>query len=215
VNSDIFTLPVAFDLIAVFFFGLTGCLAAIRRGYDIVGVISLAAICAIGGAIIRDGVFLQSDLPAAIKDPRYLYAILVSVVVGRIVGERIERFGRFLAVMDAIGLGAYAVFGTQKALLHGIDPLVAVFIGVINAMGGGLIRDIITREEPLVFKPGQFYILAAFVGATCFVVLAAWTPVNSFISGIIASVACVAFRLLAIRLNWKTKTFYAPKLAKE
>jgi len=210
-NPDTFQLPIAFDIIAAFFFALTGCLAGIRRNYDIVGVIALAAISSIGGAVIRDGVFLQTDLPAVVKDPIYLYSILAAVVVGRIVGDRIERFGRFLAVIDAIGLAAYAVFGTQKAIAYEIAPAVAVFIGVINACGGGLIRDIITREEPLVFKPGQFYVLAAFVGAVIFVSLTAFTPLNSFASGVIASVLCLSFRLLAIRLNWKTRTFYAPK----
>lgn len=210
-NPDTFHLPIAFDIVAAFFFALTGCLAGIRRNYDLVGVLALAGICAVGGAVIRDGVFLQTDLPAVVKDPRYLYSILVAVVIGRILGDRIERFGRFLAVIDAVGLAAYAVFGTQKAILHEVSPTVAIVIGVINACGGGLIRDIITREEPLVFKPGQFYVLAAFAGATLFVILTAFTPLSSFVAGVIASVACVVFRLLAIRLNWKTRTFYAVK----
>ena len=210
-NTDIFQLPIAFDIVAAFFFALTGCLAGIRRNYDIVGVIALASISAVGGSVIRDGVFLQTDLPAVVKDPVYLYSILAAIVVGRIVGDRIERFGRFLAVIDAIGLASYAVYGTQKAIVYEIAPVVAIFIGVINACGGGLIRDIITREEPLVFKPGQFYVLASVVGAALFVILTAFTPLNSFFSGVIASILCVLFRLLAIKLNWKTRSFYAPK----
>ncbi len=208
-NPDVFQLPIAFDIFASFFLGLTGCLAGIRRGYDIVGVISLAFICAVGGAVVRDGVFLQTDLPAVVKNPAYLYSILAAVVVGRIVGDRMERFGRFMAVMDAIGLAAYAVFGTQKSILYGVAPEVAVFIGVINACGGGLMRDIITREEPLVFKPGQFYVLASFVGAVLFVLLTAFTPLSSLTSGVIASVLCVLFRLISIKFNWKTRSFYA------
>lgn len=210
-TSDAFQLPIAFEIVAAFFIALTGCLAGIRRGYDIVGVIALASISAVGGAVIRDGVFLQTDLPAVVKNPVYLYSILAAIVVGKIVGERMEKFGRFLAIMDAIGLAAYAVFGTQKAILYDVAPVVAIFIGVINACGGGLIRDIITREEPLVFKPGQFYVLASVVGAVLFVVLTAFTPLNSFVSGITASILCVLFRLLAIKLNWKTRSFYAPK----
>lgn len=211
-NPDTFQLPLAFDIIAAFFFALTGCLAGIRRNYDIIGVIALSAICAVGGSVIRDGVFLQTDLPAVVKDPVYLYSILAAIIIGRILGDRMERFGRFLAIIDAIGLASYAVYGTQKALVYHISPAVAVFIGVINACGGGLIRDIITREEPLVFKPGQFYVMAAIVGGILFVTLTAFTPLSSFESGIIASLLCLVFRLLAIRLNWKTKTFYAPRV---
>jgi len=211
-NPDIFQLPIAFDVFASFFLGLSGCLAGIRRNYDIVGVIALASICAIGGAVVRDGVLLHiDDLPAVVKEPAYLYSVLAAVLVGKIVGDRMERFGRLLAVIDAIGLAAYSVFGTQKAIMFDVSPLVAVFIGVINACGGGLMRDIITREEPLVFKPGQFYVLASFVGAVLFVLLAAFTPLSGFVSGVLAMVLCVAFRLLAIRMRWKTKSFYAPR----
>ena len=210
-NPEVFHLPITFDVFASFFLGLSGCLAGIRRNYDIVGVIALASICAVGGAVLRDGVFLQTDIPAVVENPAYLYSILASVIVGRILGTKMERFGRFLAVIDALGLAAYSVFGTQKAIGYEVAPAVAVFIGVINACGGGLIRDIITREEPLVFKPGQFYVLASFLGATSFVILTAFSPANGFVSGIIACILCVLFRLLSIKLNWKTRSFYAPK----
>jgi len=211
-NPDVFHLPIAFDVFASFFLGLSGCLAGIRRNYDIIGVIALATICAVGGAVVRDGVFLQTDdLPAVVRNPAYMYSVLASIVVGRILGDRMERFGRFLAIIDAVGLAAYAVYGTQKAMVYEVTPVVAVFIGVINACGGGLMRDIITREEPLVFKPGQFYVLASFVGAALFVLLAAFSPLNGFLSGLVAFGGCVVFRLLAIRFNWKTKSFYAPQ----
>ena len=75
--------------------------------------------------------------------------------------------GGFLATnpVDALGLGAYAAFGVQKALTAGLPPPAAVLVGVVNAIGGGLLRDVLTREEPLVFKPGQFYLLTALAGA--------------------------------------------------
>jgi uncharacterized membrane protein YeiH len=211
----VFQLPVAFDLVATFFFALTGCLAAIRRNYDIVGVFALSGVCAVGGSVLRDGVFLQTDLPAVVKDPRYLYAILIALAIGPLAAMKVQRFGRFLAYLDAVGLAAYAIFGTQKSLAMGISPWVAVIIGAINACGGGLIRDVITREEPLVFKPGQFYVLAALFGAITFVLLVQFTSMEPLWSGVIACSLCFLFRVLAIRFNWKTRSFYALKAPSE
>jgi len=211
-NPTAFELPIVFDLVATFFFGLTGALAGIRRGYDIVGVSALAFVCGVGGSVIRDGIFLQQGPPAVASDPRYLYAIGTSIVIGLVLRDRVERFGRLLAYLDAIGLAVYAVYGTQKALLIELAPVVAVLVGVTNAVGGGLLRDIITREEPLVFKPGQFYVLAAALGAAVFVLLARlpWTTATG--AGLIAIGAALAMRILSILFNLKTRTYYAPKV---
>jgi uncharacterized membrane protein YeiH len=208
---ETFQLPIMVDLLATFVFGLTGALVGIRRGYDIVGVFALALICAVGGSVIRDGIFLQQGPPAVAQDARYLYAIGASILVGFVVGTRVERFGRFIALLDAIGLSAYAVFGTQKALLAGLEPAVAVLIGVINAVGGGLLRDILTREEPLVFRPGQFYVLAAALGATVFVVLAFQPWFTAMVSGLIGAGCALVVRVLSIVFNLQTRTFYAPR----
>lgn len=207
-----FTLPVTFDLFALFFFGLTGAMVAIRRNYDIVGICALAVVCGAGGGVIRDGIFLQGGPPAIALDPRYFYALGLAVCVGLLVGDRIERFGRTVALLDALGLGAYAVFGTQKALAAGLNPTVSVFIGLINACGGGLLRDIIMREEPLVFKPGQFYVLAALFGALGFVFLIHILEVPPTLAGVIGIVITFLTRYLGIRYNWKTRSFYVLKV---
>jgi len=177
-----FHLPVWFDLAATFAFGLTGALAAIKRGYDIVGVFFLALATGLGGGLIRDGVFLpERTATPLLTDPRYVELIVAATVAGALFGGRTKRFHRLIAVIDALGLGAYAAFGTEKALAAGLAVPAAILVGVINAAGGGLLRDIITREEPLVFKPGQFYVLTAVAGAVTFV-----------------------FRALTIAFNWRT-----------
>ena len=135
-----FQLPVWFDLGATFAFALTGALAAIKRGYDVVGLLSLAIVTSLGGGLIRDGIFLQQGVTPLLTDPRYLYAIGAAALLGLVLGERVNRFHRLIAVVDALGLGAYACFGVQKALLVGLGPTAAVFVGVINAVGGGLLR---------------------------------------------------------------------------
>src|SRR4051812_13420824 len=112
-----FHLPVWFDLGATFAFGLTGALAAIKRGYDIVGIFFLALATSIGGGLLRDGVFIPATHPTPLlTDPRYIEVIVAATIAGALFGGRVKKFHRLIAVVDAVGLGAYAAFGTGKAL---------------------------------------------------------------------------------------------------
>jgi uncharacterized membrane protein YeiH len=119
-------------------------------------------------------------------------------------GNVLEKQQKLIAVIDAIGLGAYSVVGVQKSLTAGLSAPGAVLVGVTNACGGGLLRDIITREEPLTMKPGQFYILASILGSCTFVTLTRETTLMAPISALIAISATFLFRILAITFNWRT-----------
>jgi uncharacterized membrane protein YeiH len=200
-----FHLPVWFDLGAVFAFALTGALAAIHRGYDIVGVFFLALVSSIGGGLIRDGIFIPSgEATPLATDPRYIQIIVAATIVGAVFGGHVKRFHRVIALIDALGLGAYAAFGTQKALQFGLAMPAAILVGVINAAGGGLLRDIITREEPLVFRPGQFYVLTAVAGAVTFVFFSVQLALDPTPAALIAITVTFIFRVLAIVFNWRT-----------
>ena len=202
--NSAFQLPVWFDLGATFAFALTGALAAIKRGYDIVGLLSLAIVSGIGGGLIRDGIFLQQGVTPLLTNPQYLYAIGGAALVGMLLGERVHHFNRVIAMVDALGLGAYACFGVQKALSAGLGPTAAVFVGVVNAVGGGLLRDVLTRDEPLVFRPGQFYVLVALAGAVTFVFLAAQLHIAPTTAAFAAIGLTFVFRILTIIFNWRT-----------
>jgi uncharacterized membrane protein YeiH len=208
-----FQLPVWFDLAATFAFALTGALAAIKRGYDVVGLLSLAIVSGIGGGLIRDGIFLQQGVTPLLTNPHYLYVIGAAALLGLVLGERVNRFHRLIALVDAVGLGAYACFGVQKALLAGLGPTAAVFVGVVNAVGGGILRDLLTRQEPLVFKPGQFYVLVALAGAVLFVVLTVQTKLDATLAAFIAIGVTFVFRVLTITFNWRTEAVAAVKIA--
>jgi uncharacterized membrane protein YeiH len=199
-----FDLPVLFDLGATFAFALTGALAAIKRHYDIVGVLALALVSGIGGGLIRDGIFLQDSLTPLLTNSAYIYTILTATVAGLFFRQHVHRFYRLIAWVDALGLGAYAVFGVQKALTAGLPPSAAVLIGVINAIGGGLLRDVLTREEPLVFKPGQFYLLTALVGAVTFICAGVYLAVSATQAALLAMAVTFLFRSVTIAFNWRT-----------
>ncbi len=199
-----FDLPVLFDLGATFAFALTGALAAIKRHYDVVGVFALALVSGIGGGLIRDGLFIRDGLTPLLTNPSYIEVIVIAAIAGMVFGERVRRFHRLIAVVDALGLGAYAAFGVQKSLQAGLAVPAAVLVGVINAVGGGVLRDLLAREEPLVFKPGQFYLLTALAGAVTFVFCSAQLELSANRAAVAGVAVTFVFRVLTIAFNWRT-----------
>jgi uncharacterized membrane protein YeiH len=204
-----FLLPIWFDLTAVFLFALTGVWAATKRGYDVVGAFVLAFVTGVGGGLLRDGIFLQ-EIPAVMRDARFLWAVLAALVVGALVQRLAERFEMLLAYVDAVAIGVYAVYGANKSLVAGVAPEAAVLVGLCNAVGGGLIRDVVVRDEPLLLKPGQLYFLATLVGCSGFVLLSYRYGVDVEHAAYIAIAVTMLLRVLAIRFNWRTSAFGLP-----
>ncbi len=199
-----FDLPIYVDLAAAFLFGLTGALAALKRGYDWIGLMALAFATAVGGSLLRDGIFISQGPPAVTRDSRYVLVILASAVVGYVLRTHVVRYNKVIAWLDALGLGAYAVVGIQKSLGADLSVAAAVLVGVVNAVGGGVLRDVLAREEPLVFKPGQFYVLAVILGCLLFVLLGLQFKMEVMPAALITIGATFLFRVLAIQFNWKT-----------
>ena len=199
-----FELPIYIDLAATFLFAVTGALAALKRGYDWIGLLALAFATAVGGGLLRDGIFISQGPPAVTKDSRYVLVIVAAAVIGFLLREYVIRFNKVIAWLDALGLGAYAVVGIQKALGADLSVAAAILVGVVNAVGGGLVRDVLVREEPLFFKPGQFYVLAVLLGCVLFVTLALQLHMEVMPAALIAIAATFLFRVLAIHFNWKT-----------
>jgi uncharacterized membrane protein YeiH len=198
-----FLLPIEFDLAATFLFALTGVWLASRRGYDLVGAFMLAFVSGVGGGLMRDAIFIK-QIPLVMQDARYLLMIAAAVGVGVLTFRLAERFRQSLAYVDALAIGVYGVVGANKALIAGIAPVPALLVGICNAVGGGLLRDVLVREEPLVFKPGQLYTLAAFAGCVVFVVMSHHYGVDTDRAAWISIAVTFLLRLLAIRFNWTT-----------
>jgi uncharacterized membrane protein YeiH len=199
-----FDLPIYIDLAATFLFGVTGALAALKRGYDWIGLLALAFATAVGGGLLRDGIFISQGPPVVTKDSRYVLVVLGAAVFGFLMREYVIRYNKVIAWLDALGLGAYAVVGIQKALGAELSVAAAILVGIVNAVGGGMLRDVLVREEPLFFKPGQFYVLAVVLGCVLFVGLALQVRMEVMPAALITIAATFLFRILAIHFNWKT-----------
>lgn len=218
--SETLELPPWIDYAAVFVFGITGTMTARMKGYDYVGAFVLAGITAMGGALIRDGICIQDGLSPIFEDGNYMLALICAWLTGIFLGGALTRFDGVVMFCDALGLGLYAVFGTNKSLVYGLSVPVAIGIGFINAVGGGLLRDVIAREEPMVFKPGQFYGVVAVVGSALYIALHQLIPPT--IAAIVVALATLVLRYAAVRLNlhsrpiadtqaWLCSIFHASK----
>ncbi|HEV3385718.1 MAG TPA: TRIC cation channel family protein [Gemmata sp.] len=201
-------LPLAFDLTATFVSAVAGALAAVRRQYDFIGVFTLAFVTGLGGALIRDGIYLNSGPPAAVRDSRYLIAVLAATLLGIGIDRLNTPLARVMLFFDAIGLGVYAVVGADRALAASLSHLGAILVGVTNAVGGALLRDVLMREEPVLFKPGQLFAMAAAIAATLYVSSREWMGLDSLLAAMLAAGLGIVIRLLAVRYDWKTRPLY-------
>jgi uncharacterized membrane protein YeiH len=208
-----FTLPLYIDLSATCLYAMTGALVAIRRHYDWVGLFVLAVVTGVGGGLIRDGIFIQDGPPRAMNDARYLVAIMVGCIVAALFRNHISRLRAAFLFADGLGLGCYAVVGVEHALNSQLPPLTAILIGVVTACGGGLLRDVIVSDEPLLFKPGQLYVLAVLLGASVFTLLILYFQVPATTAALVSIALTFVFRLLAIVFDWKTKSVTQPPAA--
>lgn len=199
-----FQLPIFIDLAAVFLMGLTGVIEAIRREFDLIGMCVLTLATGVGGALIRDGVFLQTGISPVLLDDRYLLAVAAAVVVGLAFGTRAVVSRRLIEVVDALALGAYAVVGVDKSLALGFGIAPAVLVGIVNACGGGVLRDMFTGEQPMVFRPGQFYAFAALIGCLIYVPLRKHTDLPALLIALAAIAVTFGLRMLSLSRNWST-----------
>lgn len=197
--------PIAIDLVATFLFAWSGALLASRRGYDPIGVFVVALLSGVGGGLIRDSVFLQQGPPAALRDSRFLIAVLLGCFGGLVKPRSFRGASILFEAVDAVGLGLYAIVGATAALSIGLEPLAAIVVGVANAVGGGILRDVVTREEPLLLKPGHFYGAAALTGCAVYVWLRTGLEWSAPRAGFDAVLVTLVMRAAAIRFNLRTR----------
>jgi uncharacterized membrane protein YeiH len=157
------------DLAGTFAFALNGALTAVRTAHlDIVGVITLGMITAVGGGIIRD-VLLGALPPATFVDWRYLAVAATGGLIAFLFSRWLTQVRNPIDVLDAAGLSLFAVTGAGKALELGVGPAQAIILGAVTGVGGGTLRDVLIRQVPSVLSSG-LYAIPALVGAALFVV---------------------------------------------
>jgi uncharacterized membrane protein YeiH len=195
------TVTYVLELVGLLAFATSGALMAIRSGFDVVGIVVLAETTALGGGVLRDLV-IGATPPAAFRDSLYLVMPLIAASLTFFFHPQIARLGTAVLVFDAGGLGLYTVTGTLKALDADLGTLQAVILGVTTAVGGGVLRDVLARETPALFRvETELYAVPAAVGAVI-VAVAYRVGRPAPVVAVAAAVFVVAFRLVALRWRW-------------
>jgi uncharacterized membrane protein YeiH len=202
------TLLVVLDLTGTFAFALNGALTALRATrLDIIGVVTLGMITALGGGTIRD-VLLDSLPPATFIDWRYLATAAAGGFIAFLFGRHLERLNTPITVLDAAGLSLFAVTGASKAINLGFGPAQAVIVGAITAVGGGTLRDVLIRRIPFVLT-SELYVIPALIGATVLVVLSL-VGVDVVVAAIAGAALCFVVRMVGVRFGLNAPYPLAP-----
>ncbi len=194
---------VALDLVGTFAFALNGALTAVRAAnVDVVGVVTLGVITAVGGGVVRD-VLLGALPPATFVDWRYLAVAGAGGLLAFFFSRRLTRLAGSIDVLDAAGLSLFAVTGAGKALELGVGPLQAVILGTVTAVGGGTLRDVLIQRVPGVLSSGLYAIPAA-VGAGLAVIAtsAGVDRVLGLPAALGAAGVCFLIRTAGLRFGW-------------
>jgi uncharacterized membrane protein YeiH len=188
----------ALDLAGTFAFGLTGGLVGVRVRLDLFGIIVLAAVVGLVGGITRD-IILGSLPPATFNDWRYLAVVAAAGLVAFFARPTLERFSGLVNIFDAAGLSLFCVTGATKALAFDVGAVQAVLLGAITAIGGGMLRDVLVRDIPMVLR-SELYAIPALVGAII-VVVASRLGHQSPAIAITAAAVCFLIRMVGIRFH--------------
>jgi uncharacterized membrane protein YeiH len=210
-------LPIVFDLLGILTSSAAGALTGVRKGLDLVGVLVLAAVTGLGGGVLRD--LMIGAVPVAmLTDWRYLAsatlaaaAVLIAqhpLILGRRVPmvDRVRRripLSTAFLVADSATLGCFAVSGTAKALDYGLAVIPAALMGVVTAVGGGVIRDVLVNEVPTVLRR-ELYAVPALVGALIVGTTNQLDPAATALAFVAAAVT-MGLRLLAVRNDWHAR----------
>lgn len=194
------SLVLALDLMGTFVFGLSGAMTAVRHRLDVFGVSVLAFVAGNAGGITRD-LLIGAVPPAAIADWRYIAASVVAGLITFWAYRTIRRLRDAVLLFDAAGLALFTVSGSLKALAFGANPLAAVLLGMLTAIGGGILRDLLVAEVPIVLR-SELYAVAALAGAAV-VVGGQFLRLQPIPVAIIGALICFALRLIALRRGWQ------------
>ena len=190
------------DLFGTVIFAITGALRGFRSRLDLLGVIVLACAVGVGGGMTRDAL-LGATPVASFEDGRYLLLCALTGLIFFYLGPRISFQWNVIPILDAVGLGVFTSIGCEKAMAYTQTPIAVILCGVITAVGGGVIRDVLVMRIPAVLR-SDFYATASAIGGGIFLLLQNFVPsVNYYGRFLVVSVLVVMIRLIAMRFKFQ------------
>lgn len=201
-------LQYALELFGTFFFAISGAMAMHDKEHDWFGAGFTGFITAIGGGSLRD-VLLGSYPLVWIKDINFLYAIFIGVLFALLFFTRLVRLKRTFFLFDTLGISFFTILGVEKALSLGVRPEIAAIMGMFSAVMGGVIRDTIANEMPVIFRK-EIYATACLAGALVYLLLDFQTPLDRNINLLVSIAVIIVIRILAVKFNLALPGFKKP-----
>jgi uncharacterized membrane protein YeiH len=186
------------DILGTFAFAISGALVALDKKFDIFGVVIIAFITAVGGGMLRD-ILINAHPINWIGDLNYLYTIFSAVIFTFLFKSKIAYLSKTLFLFDTIGISVFTLLGLQKGLSYNLHPLVALIMGMISAVFGGVLRDVLTAKVPLIFEK-EIYASACLAGGIIYLILN-YFRVEENINFIISAAVVVIIRATVVRFH--------------
>lgn len=193
------------EILGTFAFAISGVLVALEKKMDPFGVLIIAFVTAVGGGTVRDVLIGQAPV-MWMTNMIYVYAILAATVLSIIFRKRLNYLRKSLFLFDTIGIGLYTVVGIEKGMVLGLHPIICISLGTITACFGGVIRDILCNDIPIIFRQ-EVYATACILGGVTYFILHEF-PMDNNLVFIISGVVVIVVRLLAVVFKISLPSLY-------
>ena len=157
------------DLLGTVAFAASGALVAMRNKFDLFGIFIIAFVTAVGGGTLRD-ILIGNEPVGWMLNIYYVYAIILTVILAIIFRKKLKNISKSLFLFDTIGLGIFTIIGTEIGIEHHLTPIISISLGTMTAAFGGVIRDVLCNQTPVIFQK-EIYATAAIIGGITYVLL--------------------------------------------
>ncbi|MHC3003380.1 trimeric intracellular cation channel family protein [Gordonia sp. GN26] len=186
-------------------FAASGAMVGVRKDFDMWGIVTVGVLTGVGGGVLRD-VLLGINPPTSVENyGNALTATIASLLVFAF-HPAFTKLRRSILVLDAFGMGLFAATGASIAVDVGVSSFAATAVGLMTAIGGGVLRDVISNEIPLLLQPADLYAIPALLGATIVAVGSYHTPVPQWVWLTVGSILATGLRLLGLKFGWRLPT---------
>lgn len=196
------------ELVGVFAFALSGGLAAVRKNFDIIGALVLAWCAGLGGGVLRD-VLIGDVPPVGITELKLFGTAAAAGIITMIFHPAMARIWRFIIVLDALGLGLFVVQGATKAIDMKTGFLAAAIVGILTGVGGGVLRDLLSGDVPVIFREREYYAIPAALGA-CATIICSYFSVLNTLSATLIAAGVFLLRLFALKFRLRAPAARRP-----
>ncbi len=192
------------DILGTIAFAVSGALTAMNKKLDIFGIFIIAIVTALGGGTLRD---ILIDAPITwMRDLTFVYVIIASTIVAVLFRKKLGYIRKSLFLFDTIGIALYTIVGVEKGIAADFPPLICIALGTMSACFGGVIRDILCSEIPIIFRK-EIYATACIMGGLAYFLLLK-TPMSSDLVVILSGSVVITIRLFAVVFKWSLPTIY-------